>query len=165
MIFGALCVVDKGAKRKNTWNHKECIKYLVKKGYIIDFGIGTASFVRMVGDQSTYEIESPNLKMVEQTLKFTVMVLSDVSDTEREVVEPKEPTLINEYDFIDKFQLLDYTKHSISPSSTMTTSVAVLQVSDRTVIYVKSDGRLLSKTRMKTAIQVWLRQMAKCQFG
>ena len=156
--------VDKGAKKKDTRNHKKCIRYLVKKGYIDGMLTRMASYVRLTGNLSTHEIESPSLERTEQTLRFTAGVLKRVYDVEREVVEPKEPTLSNEYKLADEFQLLDYTKHSTAPPSTTTMSVAVLQVSDRTVIYVKNDGRLPSKTRMKTSIQVWLRQMAKCQF-
>ena len=157
-----IVAVDKGAKKKDTWNHKKCIRYLVKKGYIDGMLTRMASYVRLTGDQSTHEMWSPSLERAEQTLKFTAMVLSDVYDAEREIVEPKEPTLSNEYRLADEFQLLDYTKHSTAPSSTTTTSVAVLQVSDRIVIYVKNDGRLPSKTKMKTSIQAWLRQVPKC---
>lgn len=153
--------VDKGAKKKDTWNHKKCIKYLVKKGYITGF-TGVANYIRLTGDQSTHKIGSPSRERARQTVKFTASVLKHVYDAEREIMKPKEPILSNEYKLADEFQLLDYYRFSTAPPSTTTTSVAVLQVSDRTVIYVKDDGRLPSKTRMKTSIQAWLRQVPKC---
>ena len=99
--------VDKGAKKKHTWNHRKCIRYLVKKGYVAGLGTRMASFVRLAGDQSTHEIEPPSRYMAEQTLKFTAMVLEEVYDAEREVVEPKEPKLSDEYKMVDNSRLLD----------------------------------------------------------
>ena len=134
---------------------------MVKEGHLGTMLTRMASYVRLTGDQSTHEVETPSLRRAEQTLGFTAMILEHVYDAQRAVLRPKEPELSNEYKTAEEFQLLDFTKHDVLSAPTMTMSVTVLQVAGRTAIYVKN-GKPPSKNKMEASIRAWLRQVGEC---